>query len=441
MKSKAEIESDFQRENRRLKKMLSELEMEVEKRIQAENLLKNTLQELHIHQEELRAQNEDLLQAQEEIERTNRKYQDLYNFAPVGFFNFDRHGKILEVNLTGAELLGRYRKDLIGKPFSAYLDKKSQNRFSEHLRHVMSGNSAGDKIWLTVRGRPVFPAEIESTAFGQDSRQAVYCRSAIKDISERHQAETTLRSAHQKLEQANQELKNEIRERQSAEADLHQSKKQIMASLREKEALLQEIHHRVKNNMQVILSLLNLQVANIKDEKLIGYFRESRSRINAMAMIHEMLYQSNSLSKIDLNAYVKDLASFLVGMYNISPSRINFRVNAEHIYMGIDQAIPCGLVINELISNAFKYAFPEQTGEIRIDISLTAEDDIGLIVSDNGVGMPANFDLHDSKTLGLKLVWGLVENQLGGRADISREAGTRITIRFPRELPQKDGAN
>jgi len=441
MKSKAEIESDFQRENRRLKKLLSESEMEVEKRVQAENLLKNTLQELHIHQEELRAQNEDLLQAQEEIERTNIKYQDLYNFAPVGFFNFDRHGKILEVNLTGAELLGRYRKDLIGKPFSVYLDKKSQNRFSEHLRHVMSGNSAGDKIWLTVRGRPVFPAEIESTAFGQDSRQAVYCRSAIKDISERHQAETTLRSAHQKLEQANQELKNEIRERQSAEADLHQSKKQIMASLREKEALLQEIHHRVKNNMQVILSLLNLQVANIKDEKLKGYFRESRSRINAMAMIHEMLYQSNSLSKIDLNAYVKDLASFLVGMYNISPSRINFRVNAEHIYMGIDQAIPCGLVINELISNAFKYAFPEQTGEIRIDISLTAEDDIGLIVSDNGVGMPANFDLHDSKTLGLKLVWGLVENQLGGRADISREAGTRITIRFPRELPQKDGAN
>lgn len=214
--------------------MLSELEMEVEKRIQAENSLKDTLQDLHIHQEELRTQNEDLLQAQEEIERTNQKYHDLYNFAPVGFFNFDRHGKILEVNLTGAELLGRYRKDLIEKPFRIYLDQKSTDRFSEHLRHVMSGNPAGDKIWLKTKGRSVFPAEIVSTAFSPDSRQAAYCRSAIKDISERHQAEITLRSAHRKLEQTNQDLKNEIRERQSAEDALRQGKKQIIASLRKR---------------------------------------------------------------------------------------------------------------------------------------------------------------------------------------------------------------
>lgn len=436
MKSDAENGSELQFENRRLKQKLSELEMQLEKRIHAENLLKDTLQELHIHQEELRAQNEDLILAQSEIEATNRKYQDLYNFAPVGFFNFDPLGKILEVNLTGAELLGRYRSHLTGKPFRIFLDKKSKNEFAKHLRHVMSGSTANDTIWLAVKDQPIFPAEIVSMPFVTDAGQTIFCRSAIKDISERHRAEKILRSAHQKLEQANQDLKSEIGERQNVEDALRRSERQLRASLREKEVLLQEIHHRVKNNMQVIRSLLNLQAVNIQDERLKACFRETRSRINAMAMIHEMLYQSDSLSKIDLNAYIKGLVSGLVGMHNISPGRINICVKAEHIYLGIDHAIPCGLVINELIANALKYAFPERAGEIRIEAFLTAKDGVGLIVCDNGAGLPANFDIHDSNTLGLKLVWGLVESQMGGRVEISREEGTRFTIQFPCELPK-----
>jgi two-component sensor histidine kinase len=149
-----------------------------------------------------------------------------------------------------------------------------------------------------------------------------------------------------------------------------------------------------------------------------------------------MLYQSDSLSRIDLNTFVNDLTSGLVGMYKMTPGRINTHVRAEHIFLGIDQAIPCGLVINELISNAFKYAFPEHTGEIDIDLCLTAEDEVGLIVRDNGAGMPPNFNLRDSKTLGLKLVWGLVESQLGGKVAVDSEQGTRFTIRFPRRLTQ-----
>lgn len=442
MKSDAEYETDLQLENRRLMKMLAELEMQLQKRSHAENLLKNTLEELHIHQEELRAQNEDLLKAQAEIEATNRKYQDLYNFAPVGFFNFDRHGKILEVNLTGAELLGCYRSQLIGKPFRIYLDKISQNGFSKHLRHVLGGNPASDTIWLAVKDQPIFPAEIASMPFGSDAGQILFCRSAIKDISERHRAEEILRSAHLKLEQTNKELKSEIAERQYAETALRRSEGQLRASLREKDVLLQEVHHRVKNNMQVIRSMLNLQAANIQDERLLECFRVSRSRIDAMAMIHEMLYQSNPLSTIDMSAYVEGLVSNLVGMYNISPSRIGIRVNAKNINLGIDHAIPCGLVINELISNAIKYAFPERAGEIRIEAYRTAVDDVRLTVRDNGVGIPSDFDIHDCHTLGLKLVWGLVENQLGGRVEISREQGkgTRFTIEFPCESPKIEQA-
>jgi PAS domain S-box-containing protein len=434
MKSKAEYESDLLVENERLKKMLAELEMQMGKRIHDENLLKNTLQELHIYQEELRTQNEELIRAQEEIEISNRKYQDLYNFAPVGFFNFDLHGKILEVNLAGAELLNQYRNRLIDKPFLLFLDKVSKNVFFKHLQHVLSGNPASDTIWITVEDRPAFPAEIVSTPFGSDSMPAIYCRSAIKDISERHEAEKILKSAHQMLEQTNQDLRKEIRERQNAENALRQSEQKIRASLREKDVLLKEIHHRVKNNMQVIRSLLNLQDANIQDERLKEYFRETRGRINAMALIHEMLYNSNLLSEIDLSAYVKGLVSGLVGMHNISPRRINVQVKAEHIYLGIDHAIPCGLVINELISNAFKHAFPDRTGEIRIDAFLISPDDIGLIVYDNGVGIPAEVDIHKPKTLGLKIIWGLVERQLGGKVEIQREKGTRFTIQFPNKI-------
>jgi PAS domain S-box-containing protein len=227
MKPDAENEPDLRTENRRLKKMLAELQTQLVRKIHDENLLKDTLQELHIHQEELRTQNEDLIRAQEEIETTNRKYQDLYNFAPVGFFNFDLHGKILEVNLTGAELLGRYRSDLIGKPFSFFLDKKSKHEFFKHIRKVLNGNPAGNTIWLTVNNRTAFPAEIVSTPFDADAREAIYCRSAIKDISKRHEAEKILKHAHQKLEQANQELKKEIRERQKADGALRQSEKQF----------------------------------------------------------------------------------------------------------------------------------------------------------------------------------------------------------------------
>lgn len=435
MKSDAEYESDFRIENKRLNKVIAELEMELEEKKDTENLLKDTFHELHVYQEELRTQNEDLIRAQEEIEITNRKYQDLYNFAPVSFFNFDQHGKIQEVNLAGAELLNQYRNYLIEKPFRTFLDKKSKDIFYKHLRRVLGGNSASDTIWLTVKDRPIFPAEIVSTFFGSESMSANYCRSAVKDISERHEAEKFLKSAHQMLEQTNQDLRREIRERQNVEDALRQGEKQIKASLREKEVLLKEIHHRVKNNMQVIRSLLNLQASNIQDERLHECLRETRSRINAMALIHEMLYNSNSISEIDLKAYIKGLVSGLMGMYNISPRRINVQVKTERIYLGIDHAIPCGLVINELISNAFKYAFPDRTGEIRIEFFLTPADDIGLIVYDNGVGIPADVDIHNSKTLGLKIVWGLVERQLGGRVEIQREEGTRFTIQFPNELP------
>jgi two-component system, sensor histidine kinase PdtaS len=398
MKSDTEYHADPIIENRQLKEMLSDVQSQLEKKIDAENRLKVTLEELHIHQEELRTQNEDLIQAKEVIETTHRKYQDLYDFAPVGFFDFDRNGLILEANLTGAEILGKYRNDLLGKPFRLYISKESKNTFFRHLREVLNGNSASDTIWLNVQHRPDFPAEIISMPFSSSTEPCQSCRTAIKDISDRHQAESNLKAA-----------------------------------LQEKEVLLQEIHHRVKNNMQVIRSLLSLQSANIREQKLKAFFRESCSRIDAMARIHEMLYKSDSLSEINLRDYVEGLASGLMGTHNISTNRIAIRVDCARIFLGIDQAIPCALIINELISNSLKHAFAQGAGKIHIEAVSDARDGIILTVSDTGRGMPEDFDIRKTNSLGLKLVWGLVERQLGGRIELHRDKGTRFKIRFPRD--------
>ena len=211
----------------------------------------------------------------------------------------------------------------------------------------------------------------------------------------------------------------------------------VQSSLAEKEVLLREIHHRVKNNMQVISSLLNLQAKGIEDPRLGKMFQESQSRVRAMALIHEILYQSGHLARIDLGEYVTKLAESLVRMYGIEPDRIKLSVAAENVTLGIDDTVPCGLVINELLSNSLKYAFRDgRTGEIRIEAEPVMNDRIKLVVRDDGIGIPAEVDIRNTKTMGMRLVIGLVESQLGGDVTLDRSEGTRFTITF---TPTKPG--
>jgi len=150
-----------------------------------------------------------------------------------------------------------------------------------------------------------------------------------------------------------------------------------------------------------------------------------------MALIHEILYQSGHLGRIDLGDYVTKLATSLVQMYGTGPDRINIRIGAEDVTLGIDDTVPCGLVINELLSNSLKYAFQDgRTGEIGIEAKLVTSDRIMLVVYDDGVGLPADLDIRNTETMGMRLVFGLVESQLGGQVDLDREDGTRFTITF-----------
>jgi PAS domain S-box-containing protein len=209
-----------------------------------------------------------------------------------------------------------------------------------------------------------------------------------------------------------------------------QAEEQIKKSLKEKTILLQEIHHRVKNNMQVINSLMNLQAAKIKDKEFKGYFNEAINRVNAIAMIHNILYNTNSVSKIFLKDYFERLIDNLNKIYDVS--RINISIKTNPCCLGMNQAIPCGLIINELISNALKHAFPNhRIGNIQIDVFENNSGHLVMVVSDNGVGLPDDLDIYNNGTLGLNLVSRLAEHQLGGKFSVSRnQQGTSFRTEF-----------
>jgi len=209
------------------------------------------------------------------------------------------------------------------------------------------------------------------------------------------------------------------------------AEKKIKASLREKEVLLREIHHRVKNNMQIISSLLNLQASSMDDKKHIEILSDSQNRIRSMSLIHEKLYNSTNLAQIDIKDYIKDLSSYILQFYQTAAGSTSLNIETDEIWMGIDTAIPCGLIINELLSNSLKYAFPEnRQGEINIRLRKSGESSYSLTISDNGVGIPDDIDFRNTKTLGLQLVTTLAEDQLQGTLELDRSSGTEFRINF-----------
>jgi PAS domain S-box-containing protein len=214
---------------------------------------------------------------------------------------------------------------------------------------------------------------------------------------------------------------------------------QIKAQLLEKDVLLKEVHHRVKNNMQVISSLLNLQSRRVKDPAVNEMFKESQRRIRSMALIHERLYRSSDLSRIEFSQYLRDLATHLFHSYQVDAARVQLKVEAQEVHLNINTAIPCGLIVNELISNTLKHGFPEgRKGRLEIGLSAVPEDGYAIRVEDDGVGFPEELDFRKTNTLGMQIVNTLVE-QIGGRLELRRGPGTIFRLEF-NELPLKKSA-
>jgi len=225
----------------------------------------------------------------------------------------------------------------------------------------------------------------------------------------------------------------DITERKKAESQREAAQEAIRASLREKEVMLREIHHRVKNNMQVISSLFNLQAGHTLSPECRGILKMGQTRIRAMSLVHEKLYHSRDLSKIDLAEYIQSLAVHLFHVYLVDPDQIRLETDCGEVDLDINSAIPCGLILNELISNALKHAFPDgRKGLIRIELKRGADDTIVLRVADDGIGFPKEMDFREAESFGLQIV-NLLVHQLEAGIELDRTNGTAFIVTF-REL-------
>ncbi len=213
-------------------------------------------------------------------------------------------------------------------------------------------------------------------------------------------------------------------------AERERAEETFKSSLRQKEVLLREVHHRIKNNLQIISSLLDIQASNVQDPRIHEMFMDVQNRVIAMALIHETLYQSSDLGMVHFDAYVRTLAEQIFRSYNILGDRITLQIQADEVMLDTNQAIPCGLILTELLSNCLKHAFPaDRGGEIQIELGLDAAQRVTLIVRDTGIGFPADQDFRHTETLGLQLVYTLTE-QLGGTLELERNDGTAFTLTF-----------
>ena len=217
------------------------------------------------------------------------------------------------------------------------------------------------------------------------------------------------------------------------DTDISSGKKmqqQIEESLKEKDVLLKEIHHRVKNNLQIIISLLNLQSGYIKDEATLKAVKDGQNRVRSMALVHEKFYQSEELVEIDFGDYIEKLCQYLYQSYGDKTDRIKLNVDTNQISLDMDTAMPCGLLVNEIVSNAYKYAFPGAgTGEI--DISMRKVDhEVVLVIRDTGIGLPSGFNIENAESLGMQLIQALT-NQIDGRLSVSGDGGSSFEVIFP----------
>ena len=343
----------------------------------------------------------DRKRAEEALLREKARAENYLAIAGSIIVALNSEHRVSLINQAGCQALGYAREELLGEDWIALaIPPEDRDRVHDIFHQLMAGKSVGlDHVGdhQVVRRDGVRRWVVwHNTVVRDELGRIVGTLSSGEDVTERRQAE-----------------------------------QRVKASLQEKEVLLREIHHRVKNNLQVISSLLTLEAHHYTGASGDQLFADTQSRIRAMALVHDKLYQSDNLAKIDLGTYVHDLAAGLQGVNASGHRDVRVVIEAEDIGLTVDTAMPCGLVLNELLTNAFKYAFPDsRPGEIRVEARHLDGGRIGILVADDGVGLPPGVEVEPSGTLGMQLVRAIT-NQLRGEVSIERGPGTRFRISFP----------
>lgn len=331
---------------------------------------------------------------EEAIREAEQKYRTLIENIQDGVFII-QHAKMQFANEAFARMCGYTVEEVIGKDFRELVAPEDLEMVAERYQR----RQAGENI----------PSEYEFRALHRDGTRIIV------------NMNVGLINYHDKV--ASMGTVKNITERKKAE-------EQIKASLKEKEILLREIHHRVKNNMQIISSLLRLQSEYIKDKKYLEMFRDSQSRIISMSLIHEKLYQSKNFAKINFKDYINDLVISIFQNHGVTRDKVALDIDVKDVSLDIESAIPCGLIINELITNSLKHAFPNgRKGVISVILRKSDDNEIELVVRDNGVGIPEDIDFKKTKSMGLYLV-KILADQLRSDIDLNRSKGTEFTIKF-----------
>lgn len=336
--------------------------------------------------------------ALESLQKTEVRYRQLYNEAPVGYHELDKFGKIIQVNQTEADFLGYTIEEMQGHFIFEFIAPDMREKCRDLFFQKLSQSSTlkgFERKYVDKYGKERHYYIEDRRIFDEDG-QVIGVRATMQDIEELKVAENKLK-----------------------------------ASLEEKEVLLKEIHHRVKNNLQIISSLFNLQALQIDDPRLIMILKESQNRILSLSLIHEKLYHSDNFSKIDFSDYINNLIQYLFNSYHLDSRKIKTKVDIEPVFFPIDTMIPCGLILNELITNSLKYAFPNnRNGEIEIKLFSNEINEFTLIVRDNGIGF-VDLEFSQNNGLGMELIKGLTR-QINGKIfhQTRRQRGTEFKIIF-----------
>jgi PAS domain S-box-containing protein len=380
-----------------------------------------------------------LMEAQHSLRESEERYRTLIDQLP-DYVIVHRNGILLYVNPAAARHLRYETQELIGKPVTLFIEPGYHDMVKKAIIKRMAGED-------------VPPYEMMITAHDGTSRavlvngaqvhyeDAPASLNVLTDITVIKEAEKVIRQANEDLERrvaerteslsrTNVQLEQEIKARNAAEREIHKS-------LEEKDLLLREIHHRVKNNLQIISSMLNLQSRTIKDENVLDAIKDSQSRVRAMALVHERIYRSHNIGEIDLPEYLQYLVKQLFMFHNIPHAKVAITFRMEPVTADIDTIVPIGLIINEMVSNSLKHAFPgERKGRITIEGSNPTTELLKFTYRDDGVGIPEDINWKNPTSLGLRLITSLVE-QLSGEITMERDAGTVFAFTVHPKKPVK----
>ncbi len=339
-------------------------------------------------------------ETERELRKSQKRYRSIVEDSPYGIVVYNRKEGLQYINSAGAETLGmKNLEEHIGDSIIEVVHPDYRNIITDKVEDSTEEGEwteLHEEKFIRMDNDEVIDVEVSGSSIEFENESSIM--TIFRDITER-------KKAKEKLEK----------------------------SLKEKKVLLSEIHHRVKNNLQMISSMLRLQAKQEEEEEVSQALREGKKRIMSMAVIHEMLYREENMAFIELSHYIERLVKTLYRTYNIGGEEIKFERDMEDIELNIEQAIPCGLIINEIVSNVLLHAFPEDhrgPKKLKISSSLREQKKVNITIKDTGTGIESEVDLNDTETFGLHLVKILVEDQLEGDLKIDKENGTSFTIEF-----------